>query len=118
MKPAPSADAWNVAPEFLPRIDRALAVDAGCRFLFVVLKAGPPLDDGLRARLQRETAARGDAPDAVYAAPDLPCAADGRLLPAAVRRMLTGEPAPRVAAEEGVSNPESLLFFAFLFNNL
>ncbi len=118
MKPDPSADAWDAALETLPSIDRVLAVDAGCRFLFVVLKPGTPLDDGLCAQVQRHATARGNAPDAVYATPDLPCAADGRLLPTAVRRMLAGEPAARVAAEEGVANPGSLAFFAFLFNNL
>ena len=118
MKPDPSADTRDAALETPPSIDRALAVDAGCRFLFVVLKPGTPLDDGLRAQIQRNAATRGNVPDAVYAAPDLPCAADGGLLPAAVRRMLAGEPAARVAAEEGVANPVSLAFFAFLFNNL
>ena len=118
MKSDPSADAQDAVLETLPSIDRALAVDAGCRFLFVVLKSGTPLDDGLRAQIQRGATDRGNAPNAVYAAPDLPCAADGRLLPAAVRRMLAGEPAARVAAEEGVANPAALAFFAFLFNNL
>ena len=118
MKSDLSADARDAAIETLPSIDRALMVDAGCRFLFVVLKPGLSLDDGLRAQIQRGAAARGNVPDAVYAAPDLPCAPDGRLLPAAVRRMLAGEPATRVATEEGVANPGSLVFFAFLFNNL
>ena len=118
MKSEPSADARESAVEILPSVARTLAVDAGCRFLFVVLRPGQGLDDGLRAEIQRGAAARGSVPDAVYAAPDLPCAADGRVLEAAVRRMLAGEPAARVAVEERVANPASLAFFAFLFNNL
>ena len=118
MKSEPSADAVAAAIEILPPVARALLVDAGCRFLFVVLRPGHGLDDGLRAEIQRGAAAQGSVPDAVYAAPDLPCAVDGRVLRVAVQRMLAGEPAPRVAAEEGVANPASLAFFAFLFNNL
>ena len=119
MEPEPAADAGDAAVEILPSVARALSVEVGCRFLFVVLRPGQVLDDRLRAEIHRGvTASPGRVPDAVYAAPDLPCAADGRPLRAAVRRMLAGEPAARVAAEEQVSNPVSLLFFAFLFNNL
>ncbi len=109
----------------LPAIARALAVDTslptggGCAFLFVVLRLGYACDDALRAEIYRRcVAASGTVPDAVYAAADLPRAADGRLLPAALRRLLTGEPAARVAVGEGVANPAALEFFAFLFNNL
>ena len=118
MKPEPSAGAGDAALKTLPAVARALTVDAGCRFLFVVLKPGHQMDDGLRAEIQRAAEARGSVPDAVYTAPDLPCAADGRALPAAVRRMLAGESAADVAAEERVANPVSLAFFTFLFNNL
>ena len=57
-------------------------------------------------------------PDAIYAVPDLPRAADGRVLCIAARRVMSGEPSVRVAAEEQVANPASLEYFAFLFNNL
>ena len=118
MKPELSADTREEAVEILPSVARALAVDAGCRFLFVVLSPEHRMDEELRAEIQRGVAARGSVPDAIYAAPDLPCAADGRVLRAAVQRVLAGEPAARVAVEERVTNPVSLAFFAFLFNNL
>ena len=118
MKTASSADGPDAAVARLPSVARALAVAAGCRFLFVVLEPGVLLDSPLWTEIHRRAAARGNVPDAIYAAPDLPRSVDGRLLGAAVRRVLAGEPPARVAAEERVINPASLQFFAFLFNNL
>ena len=118
MNAASSADDPDAAVTLLPSVARALTVAAGCRFLFVVLEPGTGLDTPLRMEIHRCASARGRAPDAIYAAPDLPRAANGQLLGTAVRRVLAGEPPARVAAEEGVVNPASLQFFAFLFNNL
>ena len=92
----------------------------GCTFLFVELRSGETFGDTLRAEIQRRcaTVAGGPVPDAIYAAPSLPRDDGGRVLDTAVRRMMTGEPAAGVAAEERVANPASLEYFAWLFNNL
>jgi acyl-coenzyme A synthetase/AMP-(fatty) acid ligase len=112
-------EALRQSVERLPAVASALAVEAGCRFLFVVLRPGGHLDPATRMEVQRRCrAAMGRHADAVYVAPDLPRASDGTTLPAAVRRMLAGHPAARVTADEAVSNPAALSFFAFLFANL
>ena len=118
MKATPSTDDPDAAVALLPSVARALTVAAGCRFLFVVLEPEVFLDTPLWTEIHRCATALGDLPNAIYAAPDLPRAADGQLLGAAVRRVLAGEPPARVAVEERVANPASLQFFAFLFNNL
>ena len=100
-------------------VDTSSPGQGGCAFLFVVLVPGHALDDATRAEIHRRCLlAHGRAPDAVYPADELPRGQDGEPSHAAVRRVMSGEPAARVAAEESVANPGSLGFFAWLFNNL
>ena len=107
----------SVAAEERPEVREAVVIDAGVRLLFVVLRPGRTLDDGLRAAIHAGLRAQGPAhrmPDAIYAAPELPRTLDGSRHEAVLQQIFAGATIGR----ETVANPESLRHFVDLFNNL
>ena len=100
----------------------ALVVDVpdgeGSRMtLFVVLRDGAVLDDGLEAEIRRrirEDCSPRHVPDAVLAAPEIPRTLSGKILEVPVKRLLMGAPADEVASRDSLANPEALDWFAGL----
>jgi acetoacetyl-CoA synthetase len=100
----------------------ALVVDVpdgeGSRMtLFVVLRDGAVLDEGLEAEIRRRI--RADCsprhvPDAVLAAPEIPRTLSGKILEVPVKRLLMGASPDEVTSRDALANPEALDWFAGL----
>jgi acetoacetyl-CoA synthetase len=79
--------------------------------LFVVLRPGHTLDDGLRARVRdviREGASPRHVPAVIEAVPELPRTVSGKVSELAVRRAMHGQPVENMDA---LANPEALAHF-------
>jgi acetoacetyl-CoA synthetase len=93
----------------------ALVVDAdGFMPLFVVLREGAELDDGLRAEIARRI--RADCsprhvPNAIHAAPEIPRTLSGKILEVPVKRILLGAAPEQVASRDSLANPQALDWF-------
>ncbi|HEU4907170.1 MAG TPA: acetoacetate--CoA ligase [Solirubrobacterales bacterium] len=89
--------------------------------LFVVLREGAELDDGLRreiARRVREQCSPRHVPDEVYAIAAVPRTLSGKALEVPVKRILMGTPPERAASRESLANPEALDWFVELARTL
>jgi acetoacetyl-CoA synthetase len=83
--------------------------------LFVVPAEGCRLDDALRRRIAgalRTALSPRHVPDRIVAVPAVPRTLSGKKLEVPVKRILTGTPVARAAAEGALANPESLAAFA------
>jgi acetoacetyl-CoA synthetase len=97
----------------------ALVVDVpqgdGSRMtLFVVLREGVALDDGLEAEIRRrirDDCSPRHAPDEVLAAPEIPRTLSGKILEVPVKRILMGDSPAAVASRDSLANPASLAYF-------
>ena len=106
----------------LDEILDALVVDVpeeeGSRMtLFVVLRDGAALDDGLEGEIRRrirEDCSPRHVPDEVLAAPEIPRTLSGKILEVPIKRILMGAPANEVASRDSLANPEALDWFAGL----
>jgi len=79
--------------------------------LFVVLRDGVTLDDGLVARIRsriREDCSPRHVPDEVRAVPAVPRTLSGKVLEVPVKRILAGEPADTALSRDSLANPEAL----------
>jgi acetoacetyl-CoA synthetase len=100
----------------------ALVVDVpdgeGSRMtLFVVLRDGTVLDEGLEAEIRRgirEDCSPRHVPDAVLAAPEIPRTLSGKILEVPVKRLLMGASPEEVTSRDALANPEALDWFAGL----
>jgi len=82
--------------------------------LFVVLREGAELDDGLRreiARRVREQCSPRHVPDEVYAIAAVPRTLSGKALEVPVKRILMGTPPEQAASRDSLANPEALDWF-------
>ena len=85
--------------------------------LFVVLRDGSTLDDGLEAEIRRrirEECSPRHVPDEVLAAPSIPRTLSGKILEVPVKRLLMGAAVGEVASRDSLANPEALDWFARL----
>ena len=85
--------------------------------LFVALRDGAALDEGLLARLRAEI--RGalsprHVPDRIVAVPAVPRTLSGKKLEVPVKRILTGTPVEEAASRGSLANPHALDAFAEL----
>ena len=93
------------------------AGDGSQMTLFVVLRDGATLDEGLEAEIRRrirEDCSPRHVPDTVVAAPEIPRTLSGKILEVPVKRLLMGAPADEVASRDSLANPEALDWFARL----
>lgn len=93
---------------------------AGRLLLFVVPAPGVEFGDGLvkliRTELRTSLSPR-HVPDEIHAVPAVPKTLSGKKLEVPVKRILTGTPIEKAAAEGALANPESLTaFLAFAEN--
>jgi acetoacetyl-CoA synthetase len=82
--------------------------------LFVVLRDGVELDDGLRGRLAaaiRERCSPRHVPDQVFQIDEVPRTISGKVMVVPVKRILMGAPVERVASRDSLANPGSLDYF-------
>jgi acetoacetyl-CoA synthetase len=85
--------------------------------LFVVLRGGAELDDGLRARIATELRAAlspRHVPDDIRAVAAVPRTLSGKKLEVPVKRILTGEAPASVASEGALADPHALDAFVSL----
>jgi acetoacetyl-CoA synthetase len=108
----------------LDEVVDALVVDlprdghpAGWMPLFVVLRDGAALDDGLveaiRRRIREDCSPR-HIPDEIVEIAEVPRTLSGKVLEVPVKRILSGEPPDRAASRESLANPSALDFFVEL----
>jgi len=104
----------------LEEIVDALVVDVprpgteGWMPLFVVLREGAELDEGLRreiARRVREQCSPRHVPDEVYAIAAVPRTLSGKVLEVPVKRILMGTPPEQAASRDSLANPAALDWF-------
>jgi acetoacetyl-CoA synthetase len=85
--------------------------------LFVVLREGAELDDGLRkeiARRIREHCSPRHVPDEVFEIIEVPRTLSGKALEVPVKRILMGTPADQAASRDSLANPTALDYFVEL----
>jgi acetoacetyl-CoA synthetase len=110
--------------ESIPEIAESLVVHVpddrggpGELLLFVALRGGVELDDALRdaiRRALRESLSPRHVPDEIRAVPSIPRTLNNKKLEVPVRRILSGEPAGKVANPGAMANPDSLDYFVRL----
>jgi acetoacetyl-CoA synthetase len=103
--------------EGLDEVVDSLVVDAsdpggeGRLLLFVVLRPGVELDDGLRGRIR--AAVRADlsprhVPDRIDAIAEVPRTLSGKKLEVPVKRVLAGVPLEKAVSEGALANPDAI----------
>jgi acetoacetyl-CoA synthetase len=114
-----TAEFYAVVEDF-PEVAEALVIDTGglgredALLLFLALRPGAALDDGLRARINqrlRSELSPRHAPDAIHAVPEIPHTLNGKKLEVPIKRILTGTPVERAVNRETVANPGALTYF-------
>jgi len=89
--------------------------------LFVVLREGAELDDGLVAEIKRRVRERCSprhVPNDIYAIEDVPRTLSGKALEVPVKRILMGTPVERAASKDSLANPVALDYFVELAGRL
>ncbi len=108
------------AVEAIPEVLDSLVVDleylgrASYMPLFVVLRPGAELDDGLRARINqriREALSARHVPDEILAIAEVPRTLSGKKTELPVKKLLLGHPAEKVVHADAMANPSSLAWF-------
>ena len=89
--------------------------------LFVVLREGAELDEGLRREIARRVRAQCSPrhiPDEVYAIAEVPRTLSGKALEVPVKRILMGTPAAQAASRDSLANPAALDWFSAMAADL
>ena len=115
------------AVQAVPEITDALVVDVprpgteGWMPLFVVLREGAELDDGLvneiKARIREQCSPR-HVPNEIHAIAEVPRTLSGKALEVPVKRILMGTPAEQAASRDSLANPDALDYFSELASKL
>ncbi|HYZ28385.1 MAG TPA: acetoacetate--CoA ligase [Thermoleophilaceae bacterium] len=82
--------------------------------LFVVMKDGHELDDGVVKQIKtrvREDCSPRHVPNDVIAIPAIPRTLSGKVLEVPVKRVLMGDPPEKAASRESLANPEAFDWF-------
>jgi acetoacetyl-CoA synthetase len=110
--------------EALPEVADSLAIhldESDRLLLFLTLREGSELTDGLRARIASElrtSLSPRHVPDEIHAVPAIPRTLSGKKLEVPVKRILSGTPVEVAASRGSLANPESLDAFATLAEEL
>ena len=103
--------------EGLDEVVDSLVVDVsdpggeGRLLLFVVLRQGAELDDGLRGRIRAAVRAElspRHVPDRIEAIAEVPRTLSGKKLEVPVKRVLAGVPLDQAVSEGALANPEAI----------
>lgn len=82
--------------------------------LYVKLKSGFELDDGVRARINkrlRVDCSPRHVPDKIYAVAAIPYTLTGKKMEVPVRKILMGWPLEKAASRDAMQNPEAIDYF-------
>jgi acetoacetyl-CoA synthetase len=85
--------------------------------LFVVLREGTKLDDGLEGEIKRrirEQCSPRHVPNQVFQIDEVPRTLSGKALEVPVKRILSGTPAEEAASRDSLANPKALDYFTEL----
>ena len=114
-----SAEIYRVV-EATPEIADSLVVDLeflgreSYMPLFVVLRAGATLDEGLKDRIKtriRVDLSGRHVPNDVFAIPEVPRTLNGKKLEVPIKRLLLGQELAKVVNRDSMINPGSLAWF-------
>ncbi len=106
--------------ESIPQVSDSLVVDmeflGGRSYmpLFLVLRGGAELDDGLRDEVRRKIRAELSpklVPDDIFSVPDIPRTINGKKLEVPVRRIFLGVEPSKVYNPGSLKNPDSMDYF-------
>ncbi len=89
--------------------------------LFVVLKEGVELNEGLKKKINtkiRSTLSPRHVPDEIYAIADVPRTLNGKKLEVPVKKILTGIPVEKAVNVDSMGNPESIKFYVDFFGKM
>jgi acetoacetyl-CoA synthetase len=89
--------------------------------LFVVMRDGAELDDGLPreiARRVREQCSPRHVPDEVFEIAEVPRTLSGKVLEVPVKKILMGTPVEQAASRDSLANPRSLDYFVEMAKRL
>jgi len=115
------------AVDALPQVVDSLVVDVplegtdGWMPLFVVLREGEELSEGLAAEIKRrvrEACSPRHVPDEVFAISEVPRTLSGKVLEVPVKRILAGTPVEQAASRDSLANPGALDPFVELSSRL
>ncbi len=105
------------AVEALPEVLDALVVDleflgrASYMPLFVVLRPGVVLDEGMRARINdaiRTALSPRFVPDEILSAPQIPRTLSGKKQELPIKKLLLGQPLEKIVNRDAMANPDCL----------
>ncbi len=108
------------AVEALPEVLDSLVVDLeylgrdSYMPLFVVLRPGSALDDGLRQRINdaiRQQLSPRFVPDDILQVPEIPRTLSGKKQELPIKKLLLGQPIDKVVNQEAMANPGSLPWY-------
>ena len=111
------------AVQAVPEVLDALVVDVpregteGWMPLFVVLREGAELDEGLQREIKRrirEQCSPRHVPNEIFAIAEVPRTLSGKALEVPVKRILMGDPPDRAASRDSLANPAALDYFVEL----
>jgi acetoacetyl-CoA synthetase len=117
---------FYAAIEEVPEILDSLVVDTGHGgqegrlLLFVVLRDGVTLDDGLKTRIKkrlRSELSPRHVPDEIHAISEVPYTLNGKKVEVPVKRILTGTPVEEAVSRDALRNPDSLRYFVVMAQN-
>ncbi|AHY45901.1 acetoacetate-CoA ligase [Rubrobacter radiotolerans] len=115
------------AVESVPEVADSLVIDLhkpdGSAFmpLFVVLREGAELDEGLERKIKAEIRDRCSprhTPDRILAVEEVPRTLNGKKLEVPIKKILSGEPPEKAASRDSLANPEALDRYAELAGKL
>jgi acetoacetyl-CoA synthetase len=121
-----SSEIYRVV-EGLPEVLDSLVLDleglGGASYmpLFVVLREGQTLDEGLVSRIKtaiRSALSPRHVPDAIFAIPEVPRTLSGKKLEVPIKKILTGVPVERAANPDSLKNPALLQYYVDLATTL
>jgi acetoacetyl-CoA synthetase len=115
------------AVQGIPEVLDSLVVDVprpgteGWMPLFVVLREGSELDDGLSGEIKRrirEQCSPRHVPNEIFQIDEVPRTLSGKVLEVPVKRILTGTPPDQAASRDSLANPAALDYFVALGERL
>ena len=110
-------------PEVLDALVVDVPRDGGDSFmpLFVVLREGEELDEGIEAEIKRrirEDCSPRHVPNRIYPIAEVPRTLSGKVLEVPVKKILMGAPPEQAASRESLANPAALDYFVELAGRL
>ena len=102
-------------------VDTGNFQDSGKLILFIVLLDGYSLDqelnDAIKNKLRDDLSPR-HSPDIIYSVPEIPMTLSGKKMEVAIKAIFSGENADSSISKDSMKNPNSLIHFSDLYQDL